>query len=61
MPQPLPSSTDVLVELIDTISETPAPRVAGVTAPLELPIPPSLAEADDGRQGALDEPGATPL
>jgi hypothetical protein len=30
----------VLVDLIDTISTTPAPRLEGVPVPLVLPIPP---------------------
>jgi hypothetical protein len=61
MPQsPRPSLTQVLVDLIDMISTTPAPRLEGVPAPLVLPVPPHiLTEADDGRQSSPDQPRIT--
>jgi hypothetical protein len=50
----------VLVDLIDTISTTPAPRLEGVPVPLVLPVPLILTELVDGRQGSLNEPKTPP-
>jgi hypothetical protein len=55
-----PSPTRVLVDLIDTISTTPAPRLEGVPDPLVLPVPPILTEAVDGHRGSLEEPETPP-
>jgi hypothetical protein len=50
----------VLIDLIDTISTTPAPRLEGVPDPLVLPVPSVLTEAVDARQGSLNEPNTPP-
>jgi hypothetical protein len=55
-----PSPTELLVDLIDSLSVVPAPRLEGVAAPLVLPVPlpPLPVEASDGGQGCLREPKA---